>query len=155
MEGYVKIVDLLGGVDVTNNRDFTSVYHFPKGAQHLNGDQALAYIRMRKEDPQGDFGRTERQRAVLSNAVDRVTELNSIAKLPKLMSHLATNIRTNLTMQNMLDLALEYRPLIQNVETLSLKGVGETTNGIYYYSVSTKERQRIQTELLSRLGATS
>ncbi len=154
MEGYVKIVDVLGGVDVTNNREFTSEYHFPEGAQHLNGDQALAYIRMRKEDPQGDFGRTERQRAVLSNAIDRVTEISSITKLPKLMSHLATNVRTNLTLQNMLDLALEYRPAIQNVKTLYLKGSGEMISGIYYYAVSPKDRQQIQRELLTQLGAT-
>ncbi|BBI31760.1 LCP family glycopolymer transferase [Cohnella abietis] len=152
MEGYVKIVDTLNGVDVTNAREFTSIFHFPKGSQHLNGDQALAYIRMRKEDPQGDFGRTQRQRDVLTDAIKRVTSVSSITKLPKLLSLLADNVKTNLTAQNMLDLAKDYKPLIKKVDTLILDGKGTMINGIYYYTVTPEERKKIQDQLLSYLN---
>ncbi|WP_239618858.1 LCP family glycopolymer transferase [Cohnella mopanensis] len=151
MEGFVKIVDTLGGVDVVNKREFTSNYHFPEGSQHLDGDHALSYIRMRKEDPQGDFGRTQRQRDVLGNAVERVTNVSSILKLPKLLSHLSNNVKTNLSSQDMLALAKTYRPAIHKVDTLILNGTGERIDGIYYYTVKPEDRQNVRQRLLEHL----
>ena len=56
MEGFKDIVDAVGGVDVNNDLEFTqNGHHFAKGNVHLTGDQALAFTRMRKEDPRGDF----------------------------------------------------------------------------------------------------
>ncbi|MCD9023686.1 LCP family protein [Cohnella silvisoli] len=155
MEGLVSIVDTVGGVDIDNPRKFDFVgYSFAAGPQHLNGEQALAYSRMRKEDPQGDFGRTQRQRQVLANVVDRVVSVNSITKLPRLLSHLSEFVRTNLTSQNMIDLALNYRPAINNVETLYINGQGQMIKGIYYYVVKPEERQKIQQHLLINLDPT-
>lgn len=154
MEGLVNIVDTIGGVDVDNPRAFDyEGNYFPLGAQHLDGTEALAYSRMRKQDPQGDFGRTQRQRQVLSDAVDRVVSVNSITKLPRVLSHLSEYVRTNLTSQNMIDLALKYRPSITNVETISIQGKGTMINGIYYYAVTPEERQKIQAAMLKLLIA--
>ncbi len=155
MEGIVRIVDIVGGVDIDNPMRFDyEGLSFPIGQQHLNGKEALAYSRMRKEDPRGDFGRTQRQRQILIDAVDRVASVNSIAKLPRLLSNLSEYVRTNLTSQNMIDLALNYRPAIQSVETLSLNGKGQIINGIYYYTVKPEDRQKIQEQLLQHLIAT-
>ncbi|WP_147423867.1 LCP family glycopolymer transferase [Cohnella endophytica] len=155
MEGLVGIVDTLGGVDVNNERAFNyEGLTFPLGEQHLGGNEALAYSRMRKEDPHGDFGRTQRQRQILSDAVDRVTRISSITKLPRLLSQLSDYVRTNLTSQNMIDLALNYRPAIKNVETLNLQGQGKMINGIYYYAVTPEARQAIQKEMVNHLNAT-
>ncbi|WP_256758977.1 LCP family protein [Cohnella sp. WQ 127256] len=149
MEGLVNIVDTLDGVDVVNQRAFEyEGRSFPLGAQHLDGEEALAYSRMRKEDPQGDFGRTQRQRQVLSSAVDQVISVNSITKLPRLLSHLSDYVRTNLTSKDMINLAIKYRPVIHNIETLYLEGKGKMINGIYYYTVTPAERQRIQSRML-------
>lgn len=41
----------------------------PEGKQQINGHVALKYVRMRKEDPLGDFGR---QRVVISKIIERV-----------------------------------------------------------------------------------
>jgi anionic cell wall polymer biosynthesis LytR-Cps2A-Psr (LCP) family protein len=154
MNGLINIVDTVGGVDVDNQRAFVyEGFNFPAGTQHLDGPEALAYSRMRKEDPQGDFGRTQRQRQVLSDAVNRVVSVNSITKLPRVLSHLSEYVRTNLTSQNMIDLALKYRPSITNVETISVQGRGTTINGIYYYSVTPEERRKIQSEMLKLLNA--
>jgi LCP family protein required for cell wall assembly len=155
MEGLVSIVDTVGGVDVTNIREFKNLdYVFLEGPQHLNGDQTLAYIRMRKEDPQGDFGRTQRQRQVLSSAVDRVGSIRAIGKFPRLLSHLSDYVRTNLTSNDMMDLALDYRPAIKHVDTLFLQGSGKMINGIYYYIVQPEERQKIHEQLVKHLQAT-
>jgi anionic cell wall polymer biosynthesis LytR-Cps2A-Psr (LCP) family protein len=154
MEGLVSIVDTVGGVDVDNQRQFQSQgISFPLGPQHLDGEEALAYIRMRKEDPHGDFGRMQRQRQILSDAIDRVVSINSVTKLPRLLSHLSEYVRTNLTSQNMIDLALNYRPAIKNVQTLSILGEGKMIDGIYYYTVKAESRRKIQEQLLIQLDA--
>lgn len=153
MEGFVKIVDTLGGVDVVNKHEFTMEYHFPQGSQHLNGEQALLYIRMRKEDPQGDFGRTQRQRDVLADAVDRVTNVSSIVKLPQLLSLLSDNVKTNLTTQDMLALVKDYRPSIHHIDTLNLKGKGQMIDGIYYFTVGSKDRLEVRNKMLEHLQA--
>ncbi|TFE22624.1 LCP family protein [Cohnella luojiensis] len=154
MEGMVNIVDTVGGVDINNPRAFDfDGFSFPLGIQHLNGNEALAYSRMRKEDPHGDFGRTQRQRQLLSNAIDRVVSVNSITKLPRLLSQLSDYVRTNLTSSNMIDLAVNYRPTINNIETLYLNGSGKMINGIYYYTVTPEDRQKIQTIMLNHLSA--
>jgi polyisoprenyl-teichoic acid--peptidoglycan teichoic acid transferase len=57
MEGFKDIVDAVGGITVNNDLDFTQDgYHFPKGQVNLDGKKALAFTRMRHEDPRGDFG---------------------------------------------------------------------------------------------------
>ncbi|MFC5472165.1 LCP family protein [Cohnella suwonensis] len=153
MEGFVNIVDIVGGVDVNNERSFDyEGATFPVGMQHLDGEHALLYSRMRKEDPHGDFGRTSRQRQVLSDAIDKVVRVNSITKLPKLLSQLSQYVRTSLTSGDMIDLAMNYRPAIKNVKTLILQGQGKMIGGIYYYSVTPEARRSIQKEMLEHLG---
>ncbi len=154
MGGLIDIVDTLGGVDVNNERAFNYEGHsFPKGEQHLNGEEALAYSRMRKEDPQGDFGRTQRQRQILSDAVDRVAGAGTVTKLPKLLSHLSEYVRTNLTSGQMIDLITKYRSTSGNVQIMYLQGQGKMINGIYYYTITAEERRRIQSEMLKGLNS--
>jgi LCP family protein required for cell wall assembly len=154
MEGLVDIVDTVGGVDVDNQRKFTyEEFSFPLGDQHLNGKETLAYVRMRKQDPQGDFGRTQRQRQVLSSAVDHVVSFRTLGKLPHLFAQLSKDVRTNLTSQDMLNLVKRYRPAIQSVDNLYIQGVGKMIDGIYYYVVQPETRQKIQEQLLNQLIA--
>lgn len=69
MGALEKVVDAVGGVDVQVPFSFTSSktggQHFTKGGMHLNGNMALAYARMRYEDPKGDYGRQQRQQQVI------------------------------------------------------------------------------------------
>lgn len=152
MEGLVDIVDTVGGIEIDNQWAFEyDGKTYPLGKQHLNGAEALGFVRMRKEDPKGDFGRTQRQRQVLSAAIDQVVSFRSLGKLPHILSQLSQDVRTNLTSGAMIDLASDYRSAIHQVDTLYLNGTGKTINGIYYYTVQPEERQRIQDRILSLL----
>lgn len=154
MEGLIHIVDTVGGIEVDNAFAFTSDgTSFPKGTLSLDGEDALRYVRMRYEDPHGDFGRTQRQRQVLSALVDNIVSVRSIGKLPQLLSKLSKEVRTNLTSGDMLNLASAYRSSIDNVETLYLKGTGKMIDGIYYYTVQPEDRKAIQRKLLEQLQA--
>lgn len=74
-EAFKSVIDTLGGVDVKLTADEynylmkayhrTSVLKLKQGNNRMNGTQALAYCRIR-QDIRGDFGRTERQRYVIS-----------------------------------------------------------------------------------------
>ena len=54
-------------------------HHFAKGNIHLTGNQALAFTRMRKEDPRGDFGRQMRQRQVMQAVIKKGASFSSLA----------------------------------------------------------------------------
>ncbi len=72
MAGLEKIVNAVDGVDVQVPFTFSyGGYTFTKGPMHLNGAQALAYARMRYDDPENDYGRQKRQRQVIKSIVKK------------------------------------------------------------------------------------
>ena len=71
-EQFSKIIDSLGGVNIEIREDEARQINravpwktASAGKQTLSGDQALAYVRIRNLDADGDFSRTERQRKLL------------------------------------------------------------------------------------------
>ena len=87
-EGFKSIIDMLGGVDITltaaeaDHLNGRYGYELSAGKQHLDGEQALNYSRIRKID--WDINRTQRQRNVLTALLNsfknkNITEMVSIA----------------------------------------------------------------------------
>jgi len=65
-EGFINLTEELGGVTLYNKYPSVSQgYKFPVGNVTLRGEEALAYVRERKQLPHGDIDRAERQRVVL------------------------------------------------------------------------------------------
>ncbi|GAK01585.1 cell envelope-associated transcriptional attenuator LytR-CpsA-Psr [Geomicrobium sp. JCM 19055] len=65
MNGFKDLVDAVGGVSVTNDLAFEmDWYQFNERELVLEGEEALAYVRMLYDDPQ-DCGRNNRQRDVI------------------------------------------------------------------------------------------
>jgi len=65
-DGFISLTEELGGVTVYNKHSSLSgAYKFPVGNVNIRGEQALAYVRERKQLPNGDLDRAERQRIVL------------------------------------------------------------------------------------------
>lgn len=156
MEGFKLIVDTLNGVDVNN--PFAFDYEgekFPAGQQHLNGEQALKFSRMRYDDPRGDFGRNDRQKQVIQDVIHRATKWNNTSALPSILNAIGDHVRTNLTFGELQDLVLKYRKNLNDIETTFIEGQGTMINGIYYYVVDQKERDRIHELMKQQLAATS
>nr|WP_297366257.1 LCP family protein [Cryobacterium sp.] len=67
--GFKAVTDALGGVDVNNPIAFDSYYlqgrYFPAGAQHLDGTEALAFVRERAAFADGDFQRVRNQQLLI------------------------------------------------------------------------------------------
>lgn len=100
-KGFIDLVNLFGGVDVNvpfNFKQATFIdgtikeVQFKKGKQHLNGAEALAYVRMRHKDPKGDLGRNARQREVIENLLDKAATIATITKIGDVFDVLETTL---------------------------------------------------------------
>jgi LCP family protein required for cell wall assembly len=72
-----EIVDAVGGVELCYDetvQDEKSELDWEAGCHQADGATALAFSRMRYSDPQGDIGRAERQRQVISAVADEVVQ---------------------------------------------------------------------------------
>ncbi|MFS0888499.1 LytR family transcriptional regulator [Peribacillus frigoritolerans] len=153
MEGFKDIVDAVGGVTVQNDLDFTSDgIHFAKGTHTLNGKEALAYSRMRHDDPSGDFGRQSRQRSIIEAVIKEGASLSSLTKYDEVFDALGNNIQTNLTFDDMMDIQKNYRDASKSITQSSINGNGTKIDGIYYYIVSDEEKEKVQSELKEQLS---
>lgn len=154
MEGFEQGVDVLGGVTVNNKLEFSQDgHHFPVGELHLDGEEALSYVRMRKSDPQGDMGRNERQRAVITAAMSEAASFTSITKVGDILEILGDNVNTDLQMKNIQNLFTNYLGTRANVETMQISGSGQIIGSIWYYIVPESEFSRISSEIKSHMEA--
>ncbi|WP_312473716.1 LytR family transcriptional regulator [Neobacillus sp.] len=152
MEGFTEMVDAVGGVTVQNDLDFTQDgFHFAKGELTLNGAQALSYTRMRKEDPQGDFGRQTRQRQIIEGIVKEGASLSSLTKFSDIFTALGNNVKTNLTFDQMVSIQKGYKDAGKSIQQMEITEQGKMINKIYYGIVSSEEKQRVQNELKTQL----
>ncbi|SFS44941.1 LCP family protein [Marininema halotolerans] len=158
--GFIDITDTLGGTDVNvpfdfNLHVFNKQYYFKKGPAHLNGHEALAYVRMRKGDPRGDAGRNDRQREVIQSLMKKSMSFHSIGKMDDVLKAVGDNITHNMKLSEMLELQSIYRSIPKkNTETLTLHGYNSNQKNaqkIYYYYVSEQERLRVSLTLRKQL----
>ncbi|MDN5954019.1 MAG: LCP family protein [Loigolactobacillus coryniformis] len=159
MGALKTVVDDVGGIDVNIPFSFTSVWtggqKFKKGVHHLNGTQALAYSRMRHEDPRGDYGRQLRQQQVIRAVLKKATQPKILLKYKKITRDLAKNMRTDLTFADIETLALNYRQSAGNIKSDQLQGKDAWINGSSYQIASTKELNRVSKMLRHELGLTA
>lgn len=152
MEGFQDIVDAVDGVTVNNDMEFTfGGTHFPKGTITLNGEDALKYARMRKEDPRGDFGRQMRQRQIIEAVIKEGASLSTLTNYGDIFKALGENVRTNLTFNEMVSIQRNYKEAAKNIEQFQINGRGTMINGIYYYVVPDEERMNLQNMLKEQL----
>ncbi|WP_337133507.1 LytR family transcriptional regulator [Priestia megaterium] len=152
MESFKDIVDAVGGVTVNNDLNFDyDGYSFKKGNLTLDGKEALAYSRMRKQDPRGDFGRQMRQRQIIEGVIEEGASVQSLANYGTILDTIGTNVRTNLTFDDMKQIQSNYKDARRNVEQLQVDGKGEKIDGIYYYAVSDATREALSSKLKQHL----
>ncbi|MHA7138189.1 LytR family transcriptional regulator [Rossellomorea arthrocnemi] len=156
MEGFKDIVNAVGGVTVNNDFTFTYSGHtFNEGSISLNGDEALLYSRMRKLDPRGDFGRQARQRQVIQAVIKEGASVSSLWNYGDIFGAIGENVKTNLTLDEMVDIQKNYKSATKDIKQSQIAGSGTMiSNGsqdIYYYIVPEAERQKVQSELKDHL----
>lgn len=153
MEGFKDIVDAVGGIIVTNDFAFSEEsFQFKQGTLNLNGEEALAYVRMRKQDPEGDFGRQKRQRQIIQGIINKGVSFSSLTRFDDIFEALGGNVKTNITFDEMIDIQSKYRSAADNIEQMKLEAKGQYINGVSYQVVSTEDREQVQNDLKEHLG---
>ena len=155
---FIDIVDALGGVKVNSDREFTeqdskgrkNAIHIKKGVQTLNGEEALAYVRMRKKDPLGDIGRGKRQQEVIKAIIEKSSSLSAITKYDDIIDSLGKNLTTNFSIGNILALQ-KYSGSISSIESLTIDGYDNPINGTYYYQLEEDSLEEVSTQLRNHL----
>lgn len=152
MEGFKDIVDAVGGITVNNDKVFSQDgYQFNKGSITLNGDKALSYVRMRKQDAAGDYGRQQRQRQIIQGVIDKGASFISLTRFNDIFTALGKNINTNLSFAEMVDIQKNYKETRKNIEQIQLEGEGKYINSVSYQIISEEEQERVQNELKEHL----
>ncbi|EGO5166173.1 LCP family glycopolymer transferase [Enterococcus faecalis] len=153
MAGLKELVNAVGGIEVNNNLTFSQDgYDFTIGKISLDGEQALSYSRMRYEDPNGDYGRQERQRKVIEGIVQKGLSLNSVSNYQEILTAVSDNMKTDLSFDDMKKIALDYRSAFGKVKQDQLQGTGFMQDGVSYQRVDEQELTRVQQELKNQLN---
>jgi polyisoprenyl-teichoic acid--peptidoglycan teichoic acid transferase len=153
MEGFEDIVNAVGGVTVNNDLNFSyGGYSFKEGELKLSGKEALAFSRMRYEDPRGDFGRQLRQREVIQAVINEGASVSSLWNFDNIFDALGNNVKTNLKFEEMVDIQKHYKSASKDIQQIQIKtGSGTKIDGIYYYVIPDEELSEIQTTLRDHL----
>lgn len=147
-----KIIDSIGGVNIDVKQDEISLINShmievakiekksippitKAGSQTLNGLQAVAYSRIR-HDAGGDFGRTERQRTVLSAMLTKIQSLGT-TEFPSVVSKLLPYTETSMNSMDIMKLGTKV--FTQNIKTVDQERFpvdgycnGKIMSGVWY-----------------------
>lgn len=155
VHGAKKIINALGGlpIDVEKDMDYDDNWgqlhiHLKKGPQILNGEQAVGYARFR-HDEEGDYGRMRRQQQVIRALIRRIKDPSIVTKFAQLAQAVKETLETDLTVEQMIDLALLYKGFDQSkMRSAQIKGDDDTVNGAMVIVPYEPENNKIVRRLL-------
>ncbi len=116
LAGFYELAKVFGGVEVCLKHPVSDSYsgaNFKAGYQHLDAEQALAFVRQRHGLPNGDLDRTHRQQAFIDSIIYQLRHQGVLGDLSKLQALLAVAKRYVITDSgwNLLDFATQMRSL--------------------------------------------
>jgi polyisoprenyl-teichoic acid--peptidoglycan teichoic acid transferase len=154
MGGLEKMVNAVGGVTVTPPLTFHyEAANVTKGKEvTLNGAQALAYSRMRHQDPLGDYGRQTRQRQVLQKLVIKGMNISSLPRYKEILSSVSGKLKTDMKFDDMVALRERYGDATHHIKSQTLQGETAVVDGIDYEVPSESELLSISNSIRSNLG---
>ena len=109
-DGFEKAIDILGGVDlvVDKKMDYDDNWghlhiHLKPGMQHLNGQQAMGFVRFRHSD--SDLVRTKRQQTLLAALKSKMRSPETLTKIGPLLDTIDSHMESDLSMDQKVALA--------------------------------------------------
>jgi LCP family protein required for cell wall assembly len=149
-EGFVALVDAVGGVEVTLDEalwdrrtgiagGLPGVTYIPEGTQWLDSAQALAFVRSRAY-PDGDFTRVKNQQKFLVAFIHQVLTAKNLPRLPSIADAMADNVETSMRIPEVIALAQDFKDLSE--EQISGYSVPATTamiDGVSYVVLDERE----------------
>lgn len=150
-EAFVQLVDRIGGIDIEvpeeiQDRNYPDncygydPFFIEAGRQHLDGEAALKYARTRATFG-GDVDRAGRQQAVIMAIRNKILNLGMapqlLASAPELWRVVQDNVRTDLTLSEIIQLAL----FAQDISRESVRNI--VIGYEYVYNETTPDGQDV------------
>ncbi len=140
-QAFMEIIDALGGIEIDvpfafseqDSNDKAGAISLKPGQQTLNGEEALALARTRKID--NDIERGKRQQEIIKATMLKAASLKSISKFDDVFDAVGSNMKTNLTFEEMKYLAEFAIKNRLSIDSLTLAGSDYWPNGVYYYQL--------------------
>ena len=138
----IDIVDAMGGVDVESEVAFTTskaagtVVEIKEGMNHLNGKEALAFVRERKAFPDGDHQRGKNQQALLTALIKKAMSPMILVQASEMIDSVVGNAETNMSEAQMKALIKMQLNDLEGWEIESVAATGDDSGKQYCYSYS-------------------
>ncbi|KOS60753.1 LCP family protein [Lysinibacillus agricola] len=153
---FIDVVDALGGIEAEVPYALHELDEFDKftinlepGLQHLNGSQALALARTRKQD--NDIERGKRQQEILTAIINKAASVSSITKYDDVIKALGDNMKTDMTFTEMKSFLSYLTKGVPRIDTLTLDGTDDMSTGIYYYQLNQESVNEVEEILKNHL----
>ena len=156
-EAVEKIVDALGGIPIYVEKkmyyhDYTAKLHIDleKGNTVLNGQQAIGYLRYRK-DGLGDIGRTHRQQWFMKSLFEKLHSPQVITKIPEVLNVANNYIKTDMSFYELSQYASMLRGVDKNkIEIATLPGAPNQKGYISYWILDPIKTQEVINRMIYR-----
>lgn len=149
-QAFIKIVDILGGVNFNVEREmsYDDPYenlhiHLEKGYQHLDGQKAGQYVRFRS-DELGDIGRVERQQKFMQALMNEMFKVGTIFKVPALVTTINKYVNTDMNVFTMIEVANTFKSMDSvSIVTETLPGNFADIGGVSYWQVDKEALKQV------------
>lgn len=127
---FMKLIDLVGGIDVKNDQDFTSYhgkYHFPVGVVHLDSKKALGFVRERYGLSDGDRDRGRNHEKVITSLINKLTSKKALTNFSSILDEISSSVQTDMTIDEIMDLVNQQLDSNEKfkIQSQSLNGFGK------------------------------
>ena len=136
----IDIVDAIGGITVDSSYDFTTQdgYHFTKGSNELDGEEALSFARERKSFADGDRVRGENQELILTAIINKAMSASIITDYVALLNALNDKFVTNITDEEITDF---IKKQISEMPSWTINSISLDGTDAYDYTYSYQKQK--------------
>jgi len=154
-QGFVQLIDALDGVNIDVRYAFkeqdskrkAGTITVDKGKQHLTGEQALAYVRNRHDDPLGDIGRGQKQMQVIQAVAKEAASFRSLSAYRDILDAVGDNVETNLGPNDYTRLA-DFTAALRDTTEYQLAGEGYIgISGKWEYHLDPNQLEQVKSNL--------
>ena len=157
---FIEVIDALGGIEAEVPYAMLEKDEFDRktislqpGLQTLNGQEALALARTRKQDT--DVERGKRQQEILKAIITKAASTSSLTKYDDVIEAIGDNMKTDMTFKEIKSFISYLSDGVPRIDSLTLQGYDDMSTGVYYYKLDEESFEETQHILKSHLGIIS
>ena len=146
---FIDVVDALDGIEaevpyaMLEKDEFDrNTIRLQPGLQTLNGQQALALARTRKQD--NDIERGKRQQEILTAIIKKAASASSLTKYDDVIEAIGDNMKTDMTFKEMKSFISYLSNGVPRIDSLTLQGYDDMSTGVYYYKLNEESLEETQ-----------